>query len=77
MAQLKTKSGSAAYRDAQVEAVIAFLGYRFDTLRDAEHWVRCTPLPGYGDLTAADLVAEGRITEVGEVIEAIDAGVHA
>lgn len=40
-------------------------------------WYRATPLPGFAGQTAMQLVKAGRVDEVLEFIDAVDAGVHA
>lgn len=50
---------------------------RFGSALLAYAWYRSEPLPGFGGHTAMQLVREGRADEVLEMIDAVDAGVHA
>jgi hypothetical protein len=50
---------------------------RFGTPAEAWEWARTAPLPGFGGLTALDLVRRDRATDVLETVDAVDAGVHA
>ncbi|MFN0113143.1 MAG: antitoxin Xre/MbcA/ParS toxin-binding domain-containing protein [Paracoccaceae bacterium] len=50
---------------------------RFGSPLMAYAWLRSEPLPGYGGLTAMALLREGRADAVMELIDAVDAGVHA
>lgn len=50
---------------------------RFGSALLAYAWYRSEPLPGFGGQTAMQLVREGRADEVLEMIDAVDAGVHA
>ena len=50
---------------------------RFGSALLAYAWYRSEPLPGCGGHTAMQLVREGRADEVLEMIDAVDAGVHA
>ena len=50
---------------------------RFGSALLAYAWFRSEPLPGFGGQTAMQLVREGKADEVLEMIDAVDAGVHA
>ena len=50
---------------------------RFGSALLAYAWMRSEPLPGYGGLTAMHLLQQGRAGEVMDLIDAVDAGVHA
>ena len=50
---------------------------RFGSALMAYAWYRSEPLPGFSGLTAMQLVRSGRVDEVLEYIDAVDAGVHA
>jgi hypothetical protein len=50
---------------------------RFGSALLAYAWFRSDPLPGYGGLTAMHLLQQGRAAEVMDLIDAVDAGVHA
>lgn len=51
--------------------------HRFSTYSEAAAWYLSRPLPGFGGATAATLVREGRVQEVHDYIEGVDAGVFA
>jgi len=50
---------------------------RFGSALMAYAWFRSEPLPGFDGLTAMHLVREGRAQDVNDLIDAVDAGVHA
>lgn len=50
---------------------------RFGSALVAYAWYRATPLPGFGGLTAMQLVRDGHAAEVMNYIDAVEAGVHA
>lgn len=50
---------------------------RFSTREEAYDWYESVPVPGFGDMTAQELVAQGRAEDVAEFLAACDAGVYA
>jgi hypothetical protein len=50
---------------------------RFGSPLMAYAWYRSEPLPGFGGLTAMQLVRDGNVDEVLSFIDAVDAGIHA
>jgi hypothetical protein len=50
---------------------------RFGSTLIAYAWYRSEPLPGFSGQTAMQLVRSGRVEEVLEYVDAVDAGVHA
>jgi hypothetical protein len=50
---------------------------RFGSALMAYAWYRSEPLPGFSGQTAMQLVLNGQAHEVLELIDAVDAGVHA
>lgn len=50
---------------------------RFGSALLAYAWYRSEPLPGFGGQTAMQLVRQGQAEQVLELIDAVDAGVHA
>ena len=50
---------------------------RFGSALMAYAWYRSEPLPGLGGRTAMQMVREGRADAVLDLIDAVDAGIHA
>mgnify|MGYP001342149918 CR=1 FL=1 len=50
---------------------------RFGSALIAYAWYRSEPLPGFSGQTAMQLVRSGRVDDVLDYIDAVDAGVHA
>lgn len=50
---------------------------RFGSPLIAYAWYRSEPLPGFGGMTAMQLVREGHADEVMDYLDAVDAGIHA
>ncbi|HBF28196.1 antitoxin Xre/MbcA/ParS toxin-binding domain-containing protein [Rhizobium sp.] len=50
---------------------------RFGSALMAYAWYRSEPLPGFSGQTAMQLVKNGRVDDVLDYIDAVDAGVHA
>ncbi|MTH79456.1 antitoxin Xre/MbcA/ParS toxin-binding domain-containing protein [Paracoccus aestuariivivens] len=50
---------------------------RFGSSLIAYAWYRSEPLPGFGGLTAMQLVRDGRAGDVMDYIDAVEAGIHA
>lgn len=57
--------------------VITKVEPRFGSPLIAYAWYRSEPLPGFSGQTAMQLVKDGRVDDVLEFIDAVDAGVHA
>ena len=60
--------------DADIKALIAS---RFASELVATDWYDTQPIPGFGKLTARQLVEQGRGKEVAYFLAAVDSGVHA
>lgn len=63
--------------DEQMKVILRRVLPRFNSLDEALAWYHSVPLPGYSGKTAADLAAQGRVGEVLEYLDAVDAGLHA
>jgi hypothetical protein len=50
---------------------------RFGSALIAYAWYRSEPLPGFGGLTAMQLVQDGHAAQFMEYVDAVEAGVHA
>lgn len=50
---------------------------RFGSSMIAYAWYRSEPLPGFSGRTAMQLVRDGRVDDVLDYVDAVDAGVHA
>lgn len=50
---------------------------RFGSALIAYAWYRSEPLPGFGGLTAMQLVRDGHAAEVMDYLDAVEAGIHA
>lgn len=60
--------------EADIKALIAS---RFASERLATEWYDTQPIPGFGKLTARQLVEQGRGDEVAFYFTAVDWGIHA
>ena len=60
--------------DAGIKAMIAS---RFASGLLATEWYDTQPIPGFGKLTARQLVEQGLGNEVAQFVVAVDSGVHA
>lgn len=58
-------------------AILTHVTPRFDSALLVYAWYRSDPLPGFGDLTAMQLVQDGKYRSILEYLDAIDAGVYA
>lgn len=56
--------------------VLNLVASRFDSPIAAYIWYRSEALSGFSGLTAAKLVAQGRVADVVEYLDAIDAGIY-
>lgn len=56
--------------------VLIAVGPRFESAALAHAWCSKQALPGFSGQTAAQLVRNGRVDEVLDYINAVDAGVH-
>jgi hypothetical protein len=68
--------GSMEKRSMSTEEFLKFVEPRFGSEIAARAWFETAPLPGFGDLTAQQLVAAGRVSDVLDLISAIDDGVY-
>lgn len=66
-----------AFEQKMEREIIAKGEERFGSSEKAEAWYQSEPLPGFGGMTAKQLVRADRAGEVLEYIDAVDAGVHA
>lgn len=71
------QSNEAQRRLHEMVEVINRVEPRFDSLLIAYAWYRSEPLSGFSGQTAMQLVHDGRVDEVFDFIDAVDAGVHA
>lgn len=60
-----------------VEAILSRAEMRWRDRSLALDWYHRDPLPGFGQLTAADLVDRGQGQAVLDYLDAADAGIHA
>jgi hypothetical protein len=71
------KEADSKQLELYAELVVDRVEDRFATRAEALQWFRNAPLPGWGDATAEQLVAIGKVAQVIETIDAINAGVYA
>lgn len=75
--QERSRSPKTQRRLREMVEVINKVEPRFGSELIAYAWYRSEPLPGFSGQTAMQLVREGRIDEVLDYVDAVDAGVHA
>src|SRR5258708_578569 len=73
----RVRSDKTQRRLREMVEIINKVEPRFGSALMAYAWYRSEPLPGFSGLTAMQLVRSGRVDEVLEYIDAVDAGVHA
>ena len=73
----RVRSDSTQRRLRQMVEILNKVEPRFGSALLAYAWYRSEPLPGFGGQTAMQLVRDGKADEVLEMIDAVDAGVHA
>ena len=73
----RVRSDKTQRRLREMVEVINKVEPRFGSTLMAYAWYRSEPLPGFSGQTAMQLVRSGRVDEVLEYIDAVDAGVHA
>jgi Protein of unknown function (DUF2384) len=72
----RVRSDKTQRRLREMVEIINKVEPRFGSALMAYAWYRSEPLPGFSGLTAMQLVRSGRVDEVLEYIDAVDAGVH-
>lgn len=73
----RVRSDKTQRRLREMVEVINKVEPRFGSTLIAYAWYRSEPLPGFSGQTAMQLVRGGRVEEVLEYVDAVDAGVHA
>jgi hypothetical protein len=73
----RVRSDKTQRRLREMVEVINKVEPRFGSSLIAYAWYRSEPLPGFSGQTAMQLVRSGRVDEVLEYVDAVDAGVHA
>ena len=73
----RVRSDKTQRRLREMVEVINKVEPRFGSSLMAYAWYRSEPLPGFSGQTAMQLVRSGRVDEVLEYVDAVDAGVHA
>ncbi len=73
----RVRSDKTHRRLREMVEVINKVEPRFGSSLMAYAWYRSEPLPGFSGQTAMQLVRSGRVDEVLEYVDAVDAGVHA
>ena len=73
----RVRSDKTQRRLREMIEVINKVEPRFGSSLIAYAWYRSEPLPGFSGQTAMQLVRSGRVDEVLEYVDAVDAGVHA
>jgi hypothetical protein len=73
----RVRSDKTQRRLREMVEVINKVEPRFGSTLMAYAWYRSEPLPGFSGQTAMQLVRSGRVDEVLEYVDAVDAGVHA
>lgn len=74
---VRINSDKTQTRLRELAEVIAKVEPRFGSELVAYAWYRAEPLSGFDGFTAMQLVKDGRINEVLDYIDAVDAGLHA
>jgi Protein of unknown function (DUF2384) len=73
----RVRSDKTQRRLREMVEVINKVEPRFGSTLIAYAWYRSEPLAGFSGQTAMQLVRSGRVEEVLEYVDAVDAGVHA
>jgi Protein of unknown function (DUF2384) len=73
----RVRSDKTQRRLREMVEVINKVEPRFGSTLMAYAWYRSEPLPGFSGQTAMQLVRNGRVDDVLEYVDAVDAGVHA
>jgi hypothetical protein len=73
----RIRSDKTQRRLREMVEIINKVESRFGSPLMAYAWYRSEPLPGFSGQTAMQLVLNGRAHDVLELIDAVDAGVHA
>jgi len=73
----RVKSDKTQRRLRAMVEVLNKVEPRFGSSMIAYAWYRSEPLPGFSGRTAMQLVREGRVDDVLDYVDAVDAGVHA
>jgi Protein of unknown function (DUF2384) len=73
----RVRSARTQRRLREMVEVLNKVEPRFGSALMAYAWYRSEPLPGFSGQTAMQLVRSGRVDEVLDYIDTVDAGVHA
>jgi hypothetical protein len=73
----RIRSDKTQRRLREMVEVINKVEPRFGSILMAYAWYRSEPLPGFSGQTAMQLVRSGRVDDVLDYVDAVDAGVHA
>ncbi|HML43917.1 antitoxin Xre/MbcA/ParS toxin-binding domain-containing protein [Xanthobacter sp. KR7-65] len=73
----RVRSDKTQRRLREMVEVINKVEPRFGSTLMAYAWYRSEPLPGFSGQTAMQLVRNGRVDDVLDYVDAVDAGVHA
>lgn len=73
----RLRSDKTQRRLREIAEIINKVEPRFGSALIAYAWYRSEPLAGFSGLTAMQLVRDGRVNDVLDYIDAVDAGVHA
>jgi hypothetical protein len=73
----RVRSDKTQRRLREMVEVINKVEPRFGSTLMAYAWYRSEPLPGFSGQTAMQLVRKGRVDDVLDYVDAVDAGVHA
>jgi hypothetical protein len=73
----RVRSARTQRRLREMVEVLNKVEPRFGSALMAYAWYRSEPLPGFSGQTAMHLVRSGRVDEVLDYIDTVDAGVHA
>lgn len=73
----RLRSDKTQRRLREIAEIINKVEPRFGSAMIAYAWYRSEPLAGFSGQTAMQLVRDGRVNDVLDYIDAVDAGVHA
>lgn len=71
------RSSNTQHRLREMAEIVNKVEPRFGSAPMAYAWYRSEPLPGFSNMTAMQVVRDGRADEILVYIDAVDAGVHA
>ncbi|QRF64932.1 hypothetical protein [Ponticoccus alexandrii] len=75
--EMHRNAATAQKKLRELSEVLNKVSPRFGSGRIAFAWLRSEPLSGFGGLTAMQLLKRGKIEELLDFIDSVDAGVHA